>query len=332
MPRAHSGATSPATASRCAPSASTSREAMWPPLATTPRHFRPFSCALASRAAAASAASSASCGSRCTSSGSESEIVSTTTVLPPAATASQSGVPRPIDERVELLELAVVELGVGAEHDEREALAGARGDRVVAQPGARRGGHDRVAGALERVDGDRGGAQVRLGLAVDDQPGRARARRGPRDPPAARTAAGPSNSASATSISRRAPRWTPPTHTRPASGQAGTAITTASVQLRALEQPGQLVRGRAAQRRVDPLLEARAVHLAQPLGPRRGRRARAGRRVARAHVHDRGARAELARQVLGAPDDDRLQPAGTQTGRRAQRAGEVVRQYPDGAH
>jgi hypothetical protein len=59
VPRAHSGATSRVTARRCAPSASTSREAMWPPLATTPRQRSPRAWAASSSPAASSAARSA---------------------------------------------------------------------------------------------------------------------------------------------------------------------------------------------------------------------------------------------------------------------------------
>ena len=138
-----------------------------------------------------------------------SEIVSTTTVLPPAASCVPVGRAEADHERVELVELAVVELGVGAEHDEREALAAgapstgwwrsqAPGEAVTIV----------VTGALERVDGDRGGAQVRLGLAVDDQPGRSRC-----DPvlellrPHGRGL--PVEERPATSIRRRAPRWMP---------------------------------------------------------------------------------------------------------------------------
>ena len=221
---------------------------MWPPLATTPRHLQALLVRLGRAAPRRrrrhrrrGAGRGARRRGRCRRSSPRRRSCR------PRRPLSQSGVPRPITSASSASSWRWLSSVLEPRTTSAKPLPGRAETGWWRSQAPGRGGHDRVAGALERVDGDRGGAQVRLGLAVDDEPGRSRC-----DPvlellrphdlrPARRRARRRRRSR------RRAPRWMPPTHTRPASGQAGTATTTASVQLRALEQPGELVGGRAAQ-------------------------------------------------------------------------------------
>ena len=195
----------------------------------------------------------------------------------------------------------MVERRVRAHDDEDELPARGRRERVVAQPAAGRGGDDRL---LERGDRLRGGAQVLVALAVDHEPPRrarphalgeplglyhlracgAEQRRGHLD-----LAAGPARPL--------APADAHAAGVRPGRHRHDEGV----LEPGAVQQPGQLVGRRAAQGRVDPLLEAHAVEPPQPLRPRGRRRPRPARRVARTHVDDHRARPERFGQILGPP-------------------------------
>src|SRR4051812_19183871 len=263
---------------------------MCPPLATTPRQRRPRSWARPSSAAAASAARSARRGSRRSSSGADAAIVSTTTVCSPAATASQSG-----------LSVPVTTTGRSSRRHASwrwfRAVFEPRTTSTSSAPGRADTGWWRSQPPGEAVtsatpsDSRSATAAAAARRSASPAPSTTNRRAAPActrsaSASGATTSAGSSvpQSAGEPSPSRAAPaaRWRPPAHTRPASGNAGTATTTASSSRAPSSRPAsssagapRSVESMRCSKRAQPRSASRRAHShAVARGPRGASRVR----------------------------------------------------------